>query len=107
MVRVIYKCKRKSCKAIRRIEYPQMEVVHLGYGRTERRYFRLDDKRGRVREGYDGVCACGGQCVSARIKGIVSEHVCDARCSSATGPNCECQCGGRNHGKDHEMAAAA
>jgi hypothetical protein len=26
---------------------------------------------------------------------------CDGRCTSATGHNCECQCGGRNHGSDH------
>ncbi len=28
------------------------------------------------------------------------EHrcACDARCTGATGPNCECSCGGKNHG---------
>jgi hypothetical protein len=37
------------------------------------------------------------------IKGFKTEHVCDARCTSAKGPNCECSCGGANHGKDHEL----
>lgn len=27
-----------------------------------------------------------------------SRHKCNARCQSATGPNCECECGGKNHG---------
>jgi len=25
-------------------------------------------------------------------------HQCGPKCTSATGPNCDCQCGGRNHG---------
>jgi len=34
-----------------------------------------------------------------RIKATISEsHICDARCMSAIGPNCECSCGGKNHG---------
>ena len=27
-----------------------------------------------------------------------SKHKCDARCQSAKGGNCECECGGKNHG---------
>lgn len=32
-----------------------------------------------------------------------SRHECDARCMNATGRtmNCECACGGRNHGRGH------
>ena len=26
-------------------------------------------------------------------------HVCDVRCMTATGPDCECSCGGANHGR--------
>lgn len=29
-----------------------------------------------------------------------SNHKCGARCRSAKGHNCECECGGRNHGID-------
>lgn len=33
------------------------------------------------------------------IKGVVNvDKACDGRCMSATGPNCECSCGGENHG---------
>jgi hypothetical protein len=27
-----------------------------------------------------------------------SPHVCNSLCMSARGPNCECRCGGKNHG---------
>lgn len=26
---------------------------------------------------------------------------CDRRCTGARGPNCECKCGGKNHGSEH------
>lgn len=29
---------------------------------------------------------------------------CDAKCYDATGPDCDCICGGRNHGKGLEPA---
>lgn len=29
-----------------------------------------------------------------------SKHQCGARCTSATGPNCDCRCRGANHGAD-------
>jgi len=36
-----------------------------------------------------------------RLKLNPSKHECDARCINATGRimNCECSCGGKNHGK--------
>jgi len=27
-----------------------------------------------------------------------SRHVCNSKCMGAVGPNCECSCGGKNHG---------
>lgn len=35
-----------------------------------------------------------------------SRHTCDARCMAATGPNCECSCGGKNHGAWNDSAPA-
>lgn len=29
---------------------------------------------------------------------------CDANCYNATGPHCQCICGGMNHGKGHNQA---
>jgi hypothetical protein len=43
-------------------------------------------------------CGCGKFAVVQRIKGRVTEHKCGARCRSSTGPNCDCSCGGANHG---------
>lgn len=38
----------------------------------------------------------------AIVKGTKNENVpCDGRCMGATGPNCECACGGKNHGRNH------
>ena len=31
-------------------------------------------------------------------------HRCDARCYNATGPDCDCVCGGMNHGAGEERA---
>jgi hypothetical protein len=36
-----------------------------------------------------------------------SKHKCDARCESAKGFKCECECGGKNHGKSRFMCEAA
>lgn len=38
---------------------------------------------------------------SIRYSSQPSKHECDARCINATGRvmNCECSCGGKNHGK--------
>lgn len=30
-----------------------------------------------------------------------SLHKCSAKCQNATGPSCECECGGKNHGGAH------
>jgi len=39
------------------------------------------------------------------ISGYIAPAVkCDPRCTGATGPNCECSCGGENHGSAHAMS---
>ena len=37
----------------------------------------------------------------------VSEVVCGARCMSAIGENCDCSCGGLNHGAGHGIVKGA
>jgi hypothetical protein len=32
---------------------------------------------------------------------VVATITCDARCTTARGPKCDCSCGGANHGADH------
>lgn len=43
------------------------------------------------------------------MKNNPSRHECDARCMNATGRtmNCECACGGRNHGKGSRITCEA
>jgi hypothetical protein len=41
-----------------------------------------------------------------RINGRYSaDHKCDGRCTNAKGGDCECQCGGKNHGSGYSVAA--
>lgn len=44
-----------------------------------------------------------------RMKAMPSKHECDARCMNATGRNmeCECACGGKNHGRGSFSCVAA
>ncbi len=35
-----------------------------------------------------------------------SKHKCDGRCLNAKGGNCECECGGKNHGAGFHCEAA-
>jgi hypothetical protein len=36
---------------------------------------------------------------SAKVIGRKTDHKCGARCTASKGPNCDCSCGGANHGK--------
>jgi hypothetical protein len=54
---------------------------------------------------FSGLCpTCGSRHQAQRqinYKAFPSKHECDARCINAQGRtmNCECSCGGKNHGK--------
>jgi len=106
---VIYNCKR--CKVARRVEYP----INPRKG-----YFMRQDSNGKMVDSSVWIESCGGgypteyggdtemgicpNCHKLMKPGILSghvapEHVCDARCMGSRGPNCECSCGGANHGK--------
>lgn len=41
---------------------------------------------------------CAKKVRGTRVIGIRTAHECDPRCMGATGPRCECSCGGANHG---------
>lgn len=47
-------------------------------------------------------CACSRYVLLRKVtegtKG--SKHTCGARCTSSTGPNCDCRCKGANHGSN-------
>ena len=46
---------------------------------------------------------------TVKMKANPSKHVCDIRCTNAKGRvmNCECSCGGKNHGKGRFVCEAA
>jgi hypothetical protein len=49
-----------------------------------------------------GLCPDHGAFKLKYGKGRYSENrKCDARCTNATGPSCDCSCGGANHGAAH------
>ena len=57
-------------------------------------------------------CACGGtaRCMG-RVQGVRltrTEHLCpcDGRCTGASGPSCDCSCGGENHGTGRVVPVA-
>lgn len=109
---VTYACKR--CR-----KQGRKTVLQVVYDREVERY---DDYRrpGTVRWYREGaevlVCdtrsswvpsvecpSCGaGHCLEGRrVRGQHNASVpCDARCTGATGHQCECSCGGKNHGSD-------
>ena len=74
---------------------------------TERNFYRCGDCLSVV--AVDGrrqrlSCACGGTLEHmGRVEGdrlTKTQYLCpcDGRCTGALGPNCDCQCGGANHG---------
>lgn len=61
----------------------------------------------KLESGLYLACACGSRGFAKVLSAYVSDSkVCDARCTGATGPDCECSCGGRGHGSDHSLDAA-
>ena len=43
-------------------------------------------------------CSCGREVRVTRVVATVTEHTCGAKCRNSKGPNCDCSCGGKNHG---------
>lgn len=99
MARMIYTCRNKACKKSWTVDYPERHTYSMGYGRTGGYAFRVAGDR-RIQMGFDHKCAsCGREHARGNVvRGFKTDHVCDARCMNATGPNCECSCGGKNHG---------
>ena len=121
-VGVIFRCKK--CKFIRRedvvIESRSVDNEHpvhylrktesskreAGGRWVQARYFSLS-RPCNCKPVYPGHCPqAGGKAIEGRLK---ADHPCDARCTGATGHNCECSCGGANHGLEHaaEMMGVA
>lgn len=109
---VIYRCRVKGCKhTVRRVFTDT--GTEWSRGRYAREYtvygFVLDHRFKLWTQAlrYDGIIEpCpehGTAYLSGKpVKGSYSEaRVCDSRCMGAKGPNCDCQCGGANHGANY------
>jgi hypothetical protein len=111
--RVIYTCRNKSCKHIFAFDYSieGTDLYGLPYGTRELKAGEVQsryDHQGRRSHSADVMgdlrcpeCGCNLP-KSNRVEGHYSEkHVCGAKCMGAKGPNCDCQCGGANHGANY------
>lgn len=93
--RVIFTC--KACKHAWAFDYKG----NVGGGKMRK------DEQGtyiRYMDDFLGGCPkCGAHKVkSSHVQGrYAPEHTCDGRCEAAKGPDCECSCGGANHGKKY------
>lgn len=110
-----WSCKCKSCKAKWTTEQSDRVKAYAEHGQTCRffdsllqirmsrpDYARIEDTNRRKDTAlYDLSCFL---LTHIQIEGHYREDKkCDGRCIHATGHDCECSCGGKNHG----MAAAA
>ena len=93
----ILKCSNKACRKVVRgdVSHSKNEwgkkVIHVGA-------LKVEPWNGTLQ----ALCSCGkGSLIGKRVSGTHSEKVCGAKCLGATGPNCDCSCGGRNHGGAH------
>jgi hypothetical protein len=101
MVRFIGKC--ASCKSVSARDYTDTVPGFSGQGMSRRPmniFVRTTDAGRQVRASQDFECPrCGEyRWDGKRVQGFKTDHVCDARCMEAKGFQCECSCGGANHG---------
>ena len=90
--------------------------VRIGQDRAGAPLYRIDqakvrgvyNKRGMV-IGYEGWTGESWIAITRTVqfKSNPSLHVCNAKCQSAKGHQCECSCGGKNHGRSAFMCEAA
>lgn len=78
-------------------------------GRTPRVDFWLDQAGAEFECCRDGgnrleyVCRCGLTRYARPVVGrFIAGKTCNAKCLASTGHQCECACGGKNHGAGHE-----
>jgi phage terminase large subunit GpA-like protein len=95
--RIIRRCIRKTCGHVWAREYD---------GTPKSGNLCRTDESGRrisASDSNEWTCPKCGRwewVKGGTVNGTVSDHKCGAKCLSAIGPNCECSCGGANHGKN-------
>lgn len=92
--------KTATCKrVVRRAYFVDERRDLIGRGKV-RKLWRPDPVQGSRAPYEDLPCPeCDRSLQWDEISGkVVEDHPCDARCMGARGPDCECSCGGANHG---------
>lgn len=99
MTTYVGKCKTRGCKSRVRVDIPVSDATYANPMWLRPSVAPASFTAGAVRYGL--VCAEHGTWVHVRpLQGhVVEGKRCDGRCTSATGPVCECECGGENHGR--------
>jgi len=110
--RAIYTCRNRNCKHVWALDYHHEGTDRLGC-KTGTRELNTGEQEAREDAYTQGRRACNVDVMGAlrcpecgcnlpkggQVQGRYSEsHACGAKCRGAKGPNCECQCGGENHG---------
>lgn len=49
------------------------------------------------------ICGCGARGIAKGLQVRINDTRCGARCTSALGPVCNCDCGGESHGEDRRF----
>lgn len=96
----------RACKGTKRRDYPETRTITLGTGMYERTSIvagRTTPQGNWIRATADYFCPDCGKAAwdSKPMKKRLGVQKCGARCYGATGHDCECQCGGENHGRAH------
>lgn len=101
--RVIFQCKR--CKKVRKDqkhvwahEYTEyLDRGKISFGRYEDgKYITF------MTDNFCPTCKRMEWTESTCVHGTyIADKPCNGRCLNATGGNCDCQCGGENHGRNH------
>ncbi|MEO8973624.1 MAG: hypothetical protein ABI406_18700 [Ktedonobacteraceae bacterium] len=108
--RSIFTCKNKLCKHVWAVDYRKVFSYMGGnsYYPERAEYDMYQVSNGEQKSCINTLCPCCKHIgIEKIVKGKQSEHVCDARCTGAKGADCECSCGGENHGKDYIAALSS
>lgn len=114
---VLYRChpceRRTKQPHVWRQTFTRAATTRTWWSATARRQMRLaeitwtDDTTGRRSHGeqppHASCPGCHRPTFGQAIRGRYNAATrCDARCIYAKGPDCECSCGGANHGAGHQ-----
>lgn len=99
----IYIGKCRKCSHTSRAHVADVQTYDSATGRTYTGH-KVDTARPfRAGNGpFAAKCPTHGVYPLRALQGRTVETIkCDARCTGAHGPKCDCSCGGKNHGADH------